>query len=143
VSKPPPRPSARVALCLRVLRFSLAAGGLVDAVLAALLALAPGLLFGRLGLPLPGEAFYLGILTVLVAMVAALYLLAAYDPMAYAGNVLVAIAGRLAAGATMIAAALGRGDLQGLYLLAAVDLAFGAVHAAAWWPIRRLRAQLW
>ena len=128
---------------MRVLRLSLAVGGLYDAVLAVLLALAPELPLGLLALPPPGEGFYLGLLAVLLAMATALYLLAAYDPMAYAGNVLVAIAGRAAAGAVMITAALGRGDLEGLYLLAAVDLAFAAVHAASWWPIRRLRAQLW
>lgn len=125
-----------------MLRVSLAVGGVYDAVLALLLALAPELPLGMLGLPLPAPDFYLVILTVLVAMAAALYLLAAYDPMGYAGNVLVAIAGRTAAGVFMIVAAVDRADLQGLYLLGAVDLAFGIVHAAAWWPIRRLRGQL-
>ncbi len=126
---------------LRLLRVSLAVGGAYDLVLAGLLALAPELTFGMLSLPLPGEPFYLGLLVVLVAMVAALYLLAAYDPMAYSGNVLVAIGGRFAAGAMMVSMAIGRADLSGLYLLAAVDLAFAAVHAAGWWPCRHLRAQ--
>ena len=133
---------SRIAIYLRVLRVSLAVGGVYDLVLAALMALAPKLTFGLLGLPLPSEPFYLGLLVVLVAMVAGLYLLAAYDPMAYAGNVLVAIGGRLAAGVVMAVAATGREDLAGLYVLAAVDLLFGAVHAICWWPSRHLRAQL-
>ena len=125
-----------------MLRVSLAIGGIYDLVLVALLVVVAEPTFGLLGLPLPGEPFYLGLLAVLVAMVAALYLLAAYDPMAYAGNVLVAIAGRFSAGVVMAAMAAERDDLTGLYLLAAVDLAFGAVHAACWWPSRHLRAQL-
>ncbi len=135
-------PLSRYSVYLRILRLSLAIGGLYDLLLAALLALVPGPTFSLLGLPLPNEPFYLGLLVVLVSMAAALYLLAAYDPMAYAGNVLVAIAGRFTAGAVMITAALGRDDLRGLYLLGAVDLLFAAVHAASWRPTRRLRAQL-
>ncbi len=135
------KPLSHYSSYLRLLRVSLAIGGIYDLVLAGLLTVAPELPFGLLALPLPGEPFYLGLLVVLVAMVAALYLLAAYDPMAYAGNVLVAIAGRLTAGVMMALMAVGRDDLSGLYLLAAVDLAFGAVHAATWWPCRHLRAQ--
>ena len=131
-----------VNLYLRVLRLSLTAGGLYDLVLAAFMVLAPAPTFGLLALPLPGERFYLGLLVVLVSMAAALYLLAAYDPMAYAGNVLVAIAGRFAASGVMAAAAAGRDDLGGLYLLAAVEFLFAAAHAVCWWPCRHLRAQL-
>ncbi len=136
------KPSPHVSLYLLVLRVSLAVGGFLDLVLAAQLALVPELTFSLLALPPPNEPFYLGLLIVLVSMAAALYLLAAYDPMAYAGNVLVAIVGRFTAGVVMLAAALGRGDLRGLYLLAAIDLLFAAVHAVSWWPCRRLRAQL-
>lgn len=136
------KPISRTSFYLRLLRVSLTIGGFYDLVLAVLLALAPGLTLGLLALPLPNEPFYIGLLVVLVAMVAALYLLAAYDPMAYAGNVLVAIGGRFSAGVMMAGMAAGRDDLSGLYLLAAVDLAFAAVHAAAWLPCRHLRAQL-
>lgn len=135
-------PLAHYGTYLKVLRVSLAIGGIYDLLLAVLLAVAPGLPFGLLALPLPGEPFYLGLLVVLVAMVAALYLLAAYDPMAYAGNVLVAIGGRLTAGVMMAWMAAGRDDLSGLYILAAVDLAFGVIHAVTWLPCRHLRAQL-
>ncbi len=136
------KPLARYSFYLPLLRISLAVGGVYDLVLAALLALAPELTFGLLALPLPGEPFYLGLLVVLVAMVAALYLLAAYDPMAYAGNVLVAIGGRFSAGVMMAGMAAGRDDLDGLYVLAAVDLAFAVVHAVGWQQCRHLRAQL-
>ncbi len=135
-------PAARTSFYLLALRLSLAAGGAFNLLLAAVLALIPGLISKLLGLPLPVEGFYLGLLAVLVAMVAAVYLLAAYDPMAYAGNVLVAIAGRSAAGMVMAVAATGRSDLSGLYVLAAADLSFGVVHALCWWPTRHLRAQL-
>ena len=134
--------SQALARSLKLLRISLAIGGIYDLILAALLAVAAKPVFALLALPLPNEPFYLGLLVVLVAMVAALYLLAAYDPMAYAGNVLVAIGGRFSAGVMMAAMAFGRDDLTGLYLLAAVDLAFAFVHAACWWPCRHLRAQL-
>ena len=127
---------------LWVLRVSLTVGGIYDLVLAALLALVPELTLGLLALPLPQEPFYLWLLVVLVSMVAALYLLAAYDPMGYAGNILVAIGGRFAAGVVMFAVAAGRSDLSGLYVLAAADLAFAVVHAVCWWPCRHLRAQL-
>ena len=95
-----------------------------------------------MGIPRPGEDFYLWLLAILVFMAAGVYLLAAYDPMAYAGNVLLSIAARTVAGATLVYAASGPGDLRGLYLLGAVDLVFAAVHAASWWPLRNLRAQL-
>ncbi len=137
-----PKPLSHVALYLRGLRVSLALGGLADLGLAALLALAPEPVFSLLALPLPNEPFYLRLLIVLVSMAAALYLLAAYDPMAYAGNVLVAIAGRFGAGMVMATAAVGRDDLRGLYLLAAIELLFATVHAVCWRPTRHLRAQL-
>ncbi len=127
-------------LYFNLLRASLAVGGLYDLVLAAWFLLAPGSAARLLRLPPPDEAVYVWLIVVLLAMVAALYLLAAYDPMAYAGNVLVAIAGR-AVGGSMLLYAAGRG-LPGLYLPGAVDLLFAAVHAVCWWPLRRLRAQL-
>ncbi len=135
-------PLSRRSLYLRLLRLGLAIGGFYDLVLAALLALAPSFASLLLSIPMPSEPFYVGLLVVLVSMAAAVYLLAAYDPMAYAGNVLVAIGGRFAAAVVMAAAAAGRGDLAGLYVLAAVDFSFAVVHAACWWPCRHLRAQL-
>ncbi len=86
--------------------------------------------------PLPQGAFYLWILATLLLMLAGLYLAAAYDPRRYSAIIAVAIAGR-ALGALVFAFAALRGpDLGGLLPLAAADLVFGLVHAAAWWPIR-------
>ena len=138
MSYPPPDTSRY----LRILRASLAIGGIYDLVLAAALLLTPDLASRRLTLPRPNEDLYLWLLAILLFMAAAVYLLAAYDPMAYAGNVLVAIGGRAAAGAVLVGTAATRGDLHGLYLPGAVDLLFAVVHAASWWPLRRLRAQL-
>ena len=135
-------PSSDPTRYLRVLRASLAVGGLYDLILAGLLALAPDFTSRALALPPPGEDFYRWLLAILVVMAAGVYLLAAYDPMAYAGNVLLSIVARAAAGVAMVWAAAGRVDLQGLYLLGAADLSFAVVHAAGWWPIRHLRAQL-
>lgn len=126
----------------QVLRVSLAVGGIYDLVLGGLLLVVPGFAARLLHLPRPNEDFYLWLIAILVLMAAGVYLLAAYDPMAYAGNVLLSIAARAVAGAALVYAAVGRPDLGGLYLLGAADLSFAAVHAASWWPLRHLRAQL-
>ena len=121
---------------LVLLEGSLAVGAVYDLAFAVLMVAAPGLPARLLGLPLPGERFYLWILAVLLAMLAALYLLAAHDPRRYSGIIAVAIAGRVAGGlAFALAAATGQG-LSGLYPLAAMDLAFGLSHALFWAPIR-------
>lgn len=127
---------ARKGLFLRLLRASLFAGALYDLALAALLVLAPELPERLLGVPRPGEDFYLWLLAVLLAMLAAFYLLAAFDPFSYGGNVLAAIAGRGTAG-LVLALAAARTGFSGLYLLAAGDLVFAGLHAAFWWPVRR------
>ena len=133
---------SRASICLSVLRISLRLGALCDLVLAALLVSAPDLPARLLAVPRPSEEVYLWLLAVMLAALAAVYLLAAYDPMAYAGNVLVAIGGRGAAAAALAAAALTGTGLEGLYLLAAVDLSFAVVHGICWWSIRHLRGQL-
>ncbi len=135
-------PSSRASNCLSVLRISLRIGALYDLVFAALLLLAPDVPARLLSVPRPSEDFYLWLIAVMSVMLGMVYLLAAYDPMAYAGNVLVAIGARGALAAALTAAALRGSGLDGLYLLAAVDLSFAAVHGVCWWLIRNLRAQL-
>lgn len=127
----------RFSIYQRFLRLSLALGAAFDFVLAALLFGAPDLLVKLLALPPPGEDFCLWLLAILLAILGAFYLLAAYDPVAYSGNVAVAIAGRTAAGTALVLAAARRPDLAGLYPLAAADLLFAAIHAVLWWPVRR------
>jgi hypothetical protein len=121
---------------LLLLQGSLAVGAAYDLVFALLMVAAPGVPARLLGLPLPGERFYLWILAVLLAMLACLYLFAARDPRRYSGIIAVAIAGRAAGAlALALAAATGQG-LGGLYPLAALDLAFGLSHGFFWAPIR-------
>ena len=124
---------------LALLRGSLVLGAVYDLSFALLMVAAPGVPARILDLPLPPlpeGAFYLWVLAVLLAMVAAFYLLAARDTRRYSGIVAVAIAGRLLGALAMTIAASRGPGLEGLYPLAAADAAFGLAHAAFWWPIR-------
>ena len=124
---------------LTTLRASLVAGALYDFGFAVLMVAAPEVparLFGLPLPPLPRGAFYLWILATLLTMLAVLYLAAARDPRRYSAIIAVAIGGRALGAAAFAAAALRGPDLGGLLPLAAADLAFSAVHAASWWPIR-------
>lgn len=125
----------RYSQLLTLLRASLVVGGLYDLILAMVLVLAPGSLARLLALPPPGEDFYLWLMAVMMGMLGGFYLLAAYDPMAYQGNIRITIAGRTAAGLVLALAA--RVDLAGLYFLAAIELVFASVHFVFWWPVRR------
>jgi hypothetical protein len=124
---------------LTLLRASLLVGALYDLAFAGLMVAAPGVPARLLHLPLPPlprAAFYLWVMAVLLAMLAALYYLAARDTRRYSGIVVVAICGRLLGGLAMAAAALRGPDLAGLWPLAAADLGFGIAHAVFWWPLR-------
>jgi hypothetical protein len=124
---------------LALLRGSLVLGALYDLGFALLMVAAPGVPAQLLDLPLPPlpeGAFYLWVLAVLLAMLAALYLLAARDTRRYSGIVAIAIGGRLLGGLALGIAALRGPGLEGLYPLAAADAAFGLAHAAFWWPLR-------
>jgi len=124
---------------LALLRASLVAGAVYDLVFAVLMVAAPAVPARILDLPLPPlprGAFYLWILATLLAMLAFLYLAAAYDPRRYSVILVVAIGGRIVGSLAFVIAALTGPDLRGLLPLAAADFAFGAAHAAAWLPIR-------
>lgn len=120
---------------LALLRLSLIVGALYDLAAAAAMVAAPRWLSREFGLPLPGEVFYLWLPAILLAMLAALYLLAARDPRRYSGVIAVAIVGRTA-GALAFALLAQAGGLGGLYPLAVGDGLFAVVHAACWLPIR-------
>lgn len=122
---------------LALLRLSLYAGAAYDLGFAGLMAVAPQWAARRLGLPLPGERFYLWLIAILLAMLAALYIKAAQDPRRYSAVIAVAIAGRLAGAVAFTLSAAGQPDLSALYPLAAADAAFGLGHAAFWLPIRK------
>ena len=124
---------------LALLRASLVAAAVYDLGFAVLMVAAPEVparLFDLPLPPLPRGAFYLWILATLLAMLACLYLAAAYDPRRYSVIIAVAIGGRMVGALAFLVAALLGPDLRGLLPLAAADFAFGAVHAAAWFPIR-------
>jgi hypothetical protein len=124
---------------LALLQGSLVAGALYDLAFAVLMATAPQVPARMLSLPLPPlpeGRFYLWIIAVFLAMLATLYLAAARDPRRYSAVIAVAIGGRVLGAAVFAAAALAGSGLGGLLPLAAADFAFGAVHAASWWPIR-------
>ena len=125
----------RTSIYFRALRISLTVGAVYDILLAAAMAFAPALLGSVLGVPTPSTP-YGWVLAVVLTMLGAFYALAAYDPVAYRGNVLVAIAGRAAAGAVLLATAATYDDLGGFALPGLVDLLFAVVHAVCWWPSR-------
>jgi hypothetical protein len=131
-----PRPMRNRFFYLRLLRASLVAGALYDLAFAGALVLEPELPARLLGVPLPGEPFYLWILAVLITMVAALYLFAAEDPRRYSAVVLVAALGRCAAAVAFGTAALGDPALVGLWTAAAIELAFGLAHGWLWGRVR-------
>ncbi len=129
-------PSLRKFWLLRLLRWGLLAGALYDLGFALLMTLAPQIPQQWFHLPLPGEPFYLWLIAVLLAMLAGMYLLAAHDPRRYGGIVALAILGRGAGFLVLAAAAWGRPDLSGLWPLAGADLAFAAIHAVSYLPLR-------
>lgn len=129
---------------LGLLRASLAAGAVVDLAVALALVVAPVALQRGLGispLTVPAEGPPIVVLlpllcALLLAMVAALYALAAHDPRRYSGIVLVAILGRLAGAALLAALASSRPGLAGLWPIAAMEGTLGLVHATTWIPLR-------
>lgn len=120
---------------LRLLRLSLVLGALYELALAAVLLAAPALMETSLGLPVPAERFFLRLLAVLLTMAGALFLFAARDPRRLSAVILVAIFGRLASAAALAGSALGNPELGSLFALAAVELAFGVLHAIFWLPV--------
>lgn len=130
------RSISRRFLWLRLLRGSLVAGALYDLAFALLMVGAPGLPARWLSLPLPGEAFYLRLIAVILTMLALLYVAAARDPRRYSAIIMVAILGRAAGAAVLGLAASRRPDLAGLWPLAGADLGFALLHTVSWLPLR-------
>jgi len=113
----------------RALSISLRIGAFYDFVLAGTMLVAPSLLSRALALPLPGEAFYLRALAVLLVMLACVYVVAARDPEAHRPIVAIAIFGRLAGFLALALPALLAPGPAGVWGPAIVDLAFAVVHA--------------
>ena len=123
---------------LFLLQLSLLAGALYDLVFAGLLVLAPELPQRLLELNPPADRYYLWLIAVFLTMLTGFYGYAAYDPVAYEGNVVVAIAGRGLGALAMGLAAWQNPALWGLYPLAAGDLFFALAHAVFYLPLRPL-----
>jgi len=125
---------------LALLRASLAAGAAVDLAAAVTLLLAPAVPGRALGVSLAGRApavlFLVLLSALLLAMLSALYAMAAHDPRRYSAIVLVAILGRLTGAVLFGALAVARPGLAGLWPLAVAEAAFGFLHAATWIPLR-------
>lgn len=120
---------------LRLLQLSLVLGAAYQAAVAAVLLAAPGVVGRTLGLAVPEERYFLWLLAVLLAVVGGLLVSAARDPRRYTAVILAAILGRLAAAAALAGPALASPELGSLYALAAVELAFGVLHAIFWLPV--------
>lgn len=120
------------------LRISLAAGAVYDALFGLILLVMPHQLSEILGVPLPEEGFYLWLIALLLGLLAGFYLLPVYDPVAYVGNILLAILGRAAGAVVLALAALVGGEgLHGLYLAALAEALFALAHGVLWWAGRR------
>ena len=119
------------------LQASLVVGAAADALLALALVLLPRQTADLLGIPLPGEAFYGWLLALLLLLLSGFYLLAAYDPRAYVGNVMLAVLGRSAGAVVLFLAAGSAEHLAGLYPAAFAEFGFAVVHAVLFRLSRR------
>ena len=113
---------------LRAQRLTLAFGGLYDLGFAIAMLLAPQAIASAFALPLPGPPFYLPLLSVLLTMLAALYLAAAYDLRRLAVVPWVAGIGRLAGAIMFATCAMRDPALRSLWLMAGVDGLLGVLH---------------
>jgi hypothetical protein len=114
----------------RALAVSLRVGALYDFVFAGLMLAAPDALEGAFALPLPGEAFYLRLLAILLTMAGVTYLIAARDPETFRPLVTLAVVARFAGAVALAASAFGEPRLAGLWGPALGDFGFAVVHAA-------------
>ncbi len=131
------RAFARRFRLLELLRASLGLAGAFNLAFAVLLFAAPGVPARWLRVAVPATpAVYVWLLASLLLMLSWLYLLAARDPRRYSGIILVAIGGRALEALVLGAGAATRPELSGLWVLAGLDLAFSASHAATWLPLR-------
>ena len=112
------------------LSLSLRAGAAYDAAFALLLVVFPSQMSAKFHLPLPGERFYLWLTGFFLFTLAAFYQLLARNPARNRDFLRLAIAVRWVGGTVLAAAAFGRPDLRGLYVIAFGDLAFGLAHFA-------------
>jgi len=113
----------------------MAVGAAYDAAFAGAILLGPESAGALLGLPVPPDRAYFGLLGVFLGLLAGLYLLAWRDPQRYRGVAAVAAVGR-AGGFAYLAAIWASGREPAFLGLALADLGFAAWHAAALWRVR-------
>jgi hypothetical protein len=113
---------------LRALAISLRIGAVWDWAFALTMLAAPQLLRATFGLPLPGERFYLNVVAALLAIVGAVWWVAANDPEGARPIVWIAVGGRFLGFALLAVPAIGRPELAGLWVAAFGDLAFAIAH---------------
>ena len=112
-----------------------------DRVFAVLMVAAPDATAALFQVPLASPRPYLSLIAVLLAMLAAIYGLAAYDPRRFAQVPLVAGVGRLAGALVFALWARQEPSLPGLWVLAAADGLFGVGHLGAFRLQRTLVAR--
>ena len=116
---------------LRALSISLRIGAVYDWAFALAMLAAPQLLQSTFGLPLPGERFYLNVVAALLAIVGAVWWVAANDPEGARPIVWIAVGGRFLSFALLALPAIGRPELAGIWVAAFGDLAFAVAHFVA------------
>jgi len=129
-SRPMPAPVSffkRRSIFLRLLSYGLGAGALYDFSRALALVLVPAAVSEISGLLLPAEAISLWLPAVWLMALAGAQVLAAIDPVRYAGIVTVAIGLRSGAGLLMLAVAWRGAELAALLPLAGLELTLAAV----------------
>lgn len=107
----------------------MAAGAAYDLAFAAAMIFFPRGASRLLGVAAPDDPTYLGLAGVLLVLLAAMYLLAAWNPRRNQGIVTVAAAGRLLGFVYLGWAAWGRGGPTAFAAAAVADLAFALLHA--------------
>jgi hypothetical protein len=118
-------------LAYRAQRVLLCLGAAYDLAFAGLMVFLAAPTAALFDVPLPEPTAYLRLLAVLLAMLGALYLAAAYDLRRLAIVPSIAGWGRLAGAAVFVVWARADPDHAGLWALAALDGAFGVAHLAA------------
>jgi hypothetical protein len=105
----------------------MAVAAIYDALFGLAILLAPGTASRLLGIPLPADSTYLGLVGVLLLVLAGLYTLPARDPVRFAPVAAVSAAGRVL-GAAYLARIWAGGQAPAFLALAAGDLAFAVAQ---------------
>ena len=120
---------------IAVVRCTMLAGAIYDALFAVPILVAPAWLSGLIAVSVPQEEIYLRFIGVFLLGLALFYLLPVIHAGRYLGNVAAAVAVRTAGGAFMLVAVLGFAQPRPFILLAAGDLFFAVLHYLSLVPL--------